>query len=84
MAFVRRGAQGQMQIKVRVPEGCSAGDTLEVVAPSGDLIHVVIPAGHGPGALLCLDANELTRGPTEDGAGAESGARGRQAQSVCL
>ncbi len=55
--------RGGMQIKVRVPEGCCAGDTLEVVAPSGDLIHVVIPAGHGPGALLCLDDlnSRLTR-----------------------
>eukprot|EP00439_Symbiodinium_sp_Y106_P064242 s862_g10.t1 len=52
---IQRGSTtkgGLMQIKVRVPDGCGEGDTLEVVAPSGDLIHVLVPPGHGPGSLL--------------------------------
>lgn len=51
-----------MQIKVRVPEGCTAGDTLEVVSPTGDLVHVVIPAGHGPGSLLMVQVQNRTQG----------------------
>ncbi|CAE7827231.1 unnamed protein product [Symbiodinium necroappetens] len=54
---IQRGSTskgGLMQIKVRVPDGCGEGDTLEVVAPSGDLIHVLVPPGHGPGSLLTI------------------------------
>lgn len=51
-----------MQIKVRVPEGCAAGDTLEVVSPTGDLVHVVIPAGHGPGSLLMVQVQNRSQG----------------------
>lgn len=53
-----------LQIKVRVPEGCAPGDTLEVVSPTGDLVHVVIPPGHGPGSLLMVQVqNRPQNGP---------------------
>lgn len=61
---VERSSKGPMQIKVRVPEGCRAGDTLEVVSPTGDLVHVVIPDGHGPGSLLMVQVqNRPQNGP---------------------
>ena len=60
----RTSSKGAMQIKVRVPEGCRPGDTLEVVSPTGDLIHVVIPDGHGPGSLLLVQVqNRIQAGP---------------------
>jgi len=57
---------GSMQIKVRVPDGCGEGDTLEVVAPSGDLIHVVVPSGHGPGSLLLVQVQQRVEGGPEN------------------
>lgn len=32
---------------------------MEVVAPSGDLVHVVIPDGHGPGSLLLVQVHGM-------------------------
>lgn len=66
---IQRGSTskgGLMQIKVRVPDGCGEGDTLEVVAPSGDLIHVLVPPGHGPGSLLLVQVQQRSEGGPEN------------------
>ena len=42
----------QQLMQIQVPQGCVAGQLLQVKAPNGQLLQVAIPQGLGPGSIF--------------------------------
>ena len=50
-AYAQQQAQTQL-MQVQVPQGCVAGQLLQIQAPSGQVLQVQIPQGMGPGSVF--------------------------------
>ena len=47
-------APTQHELRVTVPDGCSAGQTIHVQAPDGRILAIVLPPGSAPGMRLAI------------------------------
>ena len=50
-AYAQQQAQTQL-MQVQVPQGCVAGQMLQIQAPSGQVLQVQIPQGMVPGSVF--------------------------------
>ena len=44
----------RQELRVTVPDGCSAGQTIHVQAPDGRILAIVLPPGSAPGMRLAI------------------------------